>query len=83
MDNYYLGGYTSSQVQPPGKLNLLSASAAMSGNRLQTLFRIRLLTSGSALSATPTSSLLALGQLDPRGGLIKHADSQACRQLFL
>ncbi|CAL8468982.1 g8523 [Coccomyxa elongata] len=76
VDNYYLGGYSSAMVQPPGKLNLLSASAAMSGNRLQALFTIRLPTNGSTLSATPTDYLMALGRLDPSGNLVKHADAQ-------
>ncbi|BDA43017.1 probable cytochrome b561 and DOMON domain-containing protein At3g61 at C-terminar half [Coccomyxa sp. Obi] len=76
VDNYYLGGYSSTLVQPPGKLDLLSASAAMSGNRLQALFQIRLPTNGSTLSATPTDYLMALGRLDPSGNLVKHANSQ-------
>ncbi len=83
VDNYYLGGYSSAMVQPPGKLDLLSASAAMSGSRLQALFTIRLPTNGSSLSTTPTDYLMALGRLDPSGNLVKHSDAQARPRIIL
>ncbi len=50
VDNYYLGGYTPAQVKPPGKLDLISASAAKSGDRLQALFKIRVPGTGQPLA---------------------------------
>lgn len=78
MDDYFLGGYKSLLVKPPGKLNVISASAAKSGNNLMAVYKLRLPSSASNLSASPTDYLMALGQLSPNGALMKHDDSQAC-----
>lgn len=77
VDDYYLGGYSSSLVKPPGKLAVISSAAAKSGNNtLQSVFQIRLNGTGASFTNTPTDFLMAVGPLDAAGVIHKHADAQ-------
>lgn len=76
VDDYFLGGYSSSLVKPPGKLDVISAAAAKSGDSLQAVFQIRLKGNGASFANAPTDFLMAVGPLDASGNVRKHANAQ-------
>ena len=64
VDSYFLGGYVSSAVTPPGKFKVLSMQAqASSTGRLQAYFEIALTQTANALRATPLDVIYAIGEL--------------------
>jgi hypothetical protein len=84
VDDYFLGGFDPSLVQPPSHLTVLNATAAKSSSgRLQTLFCLRLPQSPVALSGAATPVIYAVGPLDPAGNLQQHQLSQASYLSFL
>lgn len=64
VDSYFLGGYDSSAVQPPGKFKVLSMQAqASTTGRLQAYFEVVLTQKANALKATPLDVIYAVGEV--------------------
>ena len=63
VNSYYLGGYDSRQVKPPGGFTVLNMQAQTSSNgRLQAYFEIALNQTADALQSSPLAIIYATGQ---------------------
>ncbi|KAK9821563.1 hypothetical protein WJX81_002481 [Elliptochloris bilobata] len=76
VDHFYLGAYSPSAIQAPGRLAVLGMSAAQSGGRLQGTFRLLLANTSAELAAAPLSVLTAGAGLTPTGELVPHHANQ-------